>query len=71
MQQVDNTWLVAWNRTGALPVSRQKCLFDATKEAEKVLHHLVTMSPRDLMLQLLPSVMETVLRQLKERLERG
>ena len=36
MQQPGNTWLEAWQMAEALPVQRQKKLFDHTSEAEKV-----------------------------------
>lgn len=37
MQIPGNTWLEAWQMAQALPVSRQRRLFDDTKEAEKVI----------------------------------
>lgn len=37
-----NTWQKVWEQAQAVPVSRQKRLFDDTNEALKVLHYLET-----------------------------
>ena len=54
-----------------IPVDRQKQLFDATKEAEKVLHYLSSMSPSQLTLQLLPNLFEHAIVEMKKKLEIG
>ena len=54
-----------------IPVDRQKQLFDATKEAEKVLHYLSSMSPSQLTLQLLPNLFERTIVEMKKKLEIG
>ena len=37
MKLPDNIWVEAWNNAAAVPVRRQKRLFDDTKEAENVI----------------------------------
>jgi len=37
-----NTWQKVWEQAQAVPISRQKRLFDDTNEALKVLHYLET-----------------------------
>jgi Rab3 GTPase-activating protein catalytic subunit len=69
MQQEDSTWREAWSRAEPIPVKRQKKLFDATKEAEKVLHYLSSMTPSQLALQLIPNLFEHILVKMKEKLE--
>ena len=68
MRLPGNTWVEAWQRAEPVPVSRQKPLFDATQEAEKVLHRLSALSPAALVLQVLPSVLGSVLDSMRQHL---
>ena len=71
MQLPGNTWVEAWQRAEPVPVSRQKPLFDATQEAEKVLHRLAALSPAGLVLQLLPAVLSSVVGSMWRHLSGG
>ena len=71
MQLPGNTWVEAWQRAEPVPVSRQKPLFDATQEAEKVLHRLAALSPAGLVLQLLPVVMSSVVGSMRDHFSSG
>jgi Rab3 GTPase-activating protein catalytic subunit len=51
MNASGNDWRVTWNEATPLPVSRQKPLFDAVVQAEKVIHYLETISPSDFLKQ--------------------
>lgn len=45
MKDLGNTWHQLWSKAKAVPVSRQKPLFDAEKEGELALHFLETIPP--------------------------
>jgi len=45
MKEPGNTWHHLWSKAKAVPVSRQKPLFDAEKEGELALHFLETIPP--------------------------
>ena len=45
MTQEDNLWRKCWSESQALPVRKQKPIFQFVLEAEKVLHYLETISP--------------------------
>ncbi|XP_041356173.1 rab3 GTPase-activating protein catalytic subunit-like [Gigantopelta aegis] len=54
MQIPGNMWVEVWQSSRPVPARRQKRLFDDTKEAEKVLHFLVSLKPADVVIQLMP-----------------
>lgn len=54
MQIPGNMWSEVWQNARSVPASRQKRLFDDTKEAEKVLHFLSSLKPPQLAEHLLP-----------------
>ena len=60
----DSTWLHAWNETDSVPSRRQKRLFDDTKEAEKILLFLSTLSPSQLACLIFPNLLQASLDQL-------
>jgi len=47
MLQEGNIWRESWENAKPVPARRQKRLFDDTREAEKVLQFLATLSPGD------------------------
>ena len=51
MRAPGNIWCKFWNESLPTPVYDQKPLFNFTKEAEKALHYLETISPSDLINQ--------------------
>ena len=57
----DSTWLQAWRDTESVPAHRQKRLFDDTKEAEKVLQFLSTLSPSELACLIFPNLLQAAL----------
>ena len=50
----NNLWVTSWLAAKPAPVSRQKRIFDDTKEAEKVLHFLANLKPSEVAQLLLP-----------------
>lgn len=64
MQHPGNMWREAWDAAKAIPVSRQRRLFDYTKEAERVLHNLASFTLKDLILALLPNIIHCATSQL-------
>ena len=54
MQIPGNMWVEVWQSSQPVPARRQKRLFDDTKEAEKVLHFLVSLKPADVVVHLMP-----------------
>ncbi|XP_071942593.1 rab3 GTPase-activating protein catalytic subunit-like [Antedon mediterranea] len=56
-----NTWQEVWNQAKPCPAHRQRRLFDDTKEAEKVLHFLSSMTLGDLALHLIPVLIHSAL----------
>ena len=57
----DSTWLQAWRDTESVPAHRQKRLFDDTKEAEKVLQFLSTLTPSELACLIFPNLLQAAL----------
>lgn len=51
MSAPDNLWRSTWAQAPAVPAARQKPLFNADQEANKVLHHLENHSIIDLVEQ--------------------
>ena len=49
-----NLWVTSWASAKATPISRQKRIFDDTKEAEKVLHFLANLKPSEVAQLLVP-----------------
>ena len=68
MCQPDNMWVSSWEEARAVPIHRQKKLFDDTKEAEKVLHLLSGLTPGDLTVMLLPVLLHCAITALQKRL---
>lgn len=64
MQSEGNTWIEAWNSAKSVPVTRQKKLFDHTKEGEKVLHYLSSLSLSSLVQHCIPIIMHSAVAQL-------
>eukprot|EP01135_Chromosphaera_perkinsii_P008489 Nk52_evm57s1360 gene=Nk52_evmTU57s1360 len=58
MKQEGNIWIEMWNSAKAAPVLKQKPLFDFTKEAEKILHFMETISPCEFTREVLPILFE-------------
>ncbi|KAI6647584.1 Rab3 GTPase-activating protein catalytic subunit isoform X2 [Oopsacas minuta] len=57
----DSTWLQAWKDAESVPSSRQKRLFDDTKEAEKILQFFSTLSPSQLACLIFPNLLQVAL----------
>ena len=57
----NSTWIQAWTDSVPVPAKRQKRLFDDTKEAEKVLQFLSTLSPCQLSCFIFPSLLQSAL----------
>jgi hypothetical protein len=49
----EHLWQQMWETSAPVPVSRQKRLFDALQESEKVYHYMETLSPHELFHQML------------------
>jgi len=64
MQHPGNMWQEAWDSAKPTPVSRQKRLFDHTKEAERVLYSLASLTLSDLVLKLMPCLIHCATGQL-------
>ena len=60
-------WVETWESAAPLPAYRQKRLFNDTKEAEKVLHHLSGLSPMELSLMLIPSLLHEAILALQQK----
>ena len=54
MKHDGNIWSKSWNEAKPVPASKQKRLFDFTKEAEKVLHYLTSFSLESLVQHFMP-----------------
>ncbi|KAG1650112.1 Rab3 GTPase-activating protein catalytic subunit [Nymphon striatum] len=67
-----NIWRDVWENSKSVPARKQKRLFDDTKEAEKVLHYLSSMSPAQVALNLFPMLIHssliTIIRQCDKNL---
>ena len=60
--RIGNVWSEVWASAGAVPVRRQKRLFDERREAERVLHWLDTLPLAQLLLlHLFPSLLHLAL----------
>ncbi|XP_064389082.1 rab3 GTPase-activating protein catalytic subunit-like [Halichondria panicea] len=70
MLQPDNLWVEAWLSTTPLPAYKQKRLFDDTREAEKLLHFLAGLSPCQLALLLMPSLLHSAIATIMSRQEK-
>ena len=68
MRQPSNIWVTRWDEARPIPIHRQKRLFDDTKEAEKVLHHLAALTPGELTVMLLPVILHCSITALQKRL---
>lgn len=71
MQLPGNTWQEVWDTARPVPAHRQKRLFDDTKEAEKVLHYLISMSPAAIAKQLMPVLVHCALSQIIDDAYKG
>ncbi|CAF1582326.1 unnamed protein product [Adineta ricciae] len=60
MQLPDNLWTEVWQQARPIPVRRQKRLFDDGKEAEKILQKLSSLTPGEVLEQLIPVLLHTV-----------
>ena len=67
MQIPGNMWVEVWHSARPVPARRQKRLFDDTKEAEKVLHFLSGLRPRELVVHLLPMLVHASVLKLAEK----
>ncbi|DAZ93257.1 TPA: hypothetical protein N0F65_012350 [Lagenidium giganteum] len=54
-----NLWKQTWESSVALPVQRQKRLFDPVQESEKLYHYLEMMSPHEMFHQMLVGAITT------------
>ena len=50
----NNLWVTTWTAAKPAPISRQKRIFDDTKEAERVLHFLANLKPSEVAQLLIP-----------------
>ncbi|UJR36425.1 hypothetical protein I4U23_029148 [Adineta vaga] len=66
MQLPDNLWTEVWQQARPIPVRRQKRLFDDGKEAEKILQKLSTITPGEVLEQLIPVLLHTVYDRITE-----
>jgi len=58
-----NTWQKVWQQAQAVPVARQRRLFDDTNEALKVLHYLETRTMSEIYaLTLMPTLHTAILK---------
>uniref|UniRef100_A0A2R5LMV7 Rab3 GTPase-activating protein catalytic subunit n=1 Tax=Ornithodoros turicata TaxID=34597 RepID=A0A2R5LMV7_9ACAR len=71
MQLPGNTWQEVWDTARPVPAHRQKRLFDDTKEAEKVLHYLLSMGPASIASQLMPVLVHCALAQIVQKASKG
>lgn len=53
MSHPENMWFELWRSVEPLPASKQKLLFDHTREGEKVIHYLETLRPYQLLAQMI------------------
>ena len=67
MRQPHNLWREVWSVAEALPVHRQKKLFDDTREAEKVLHYLAGLKTAELGLLVLPVLVHSAIQALQDK----
>lgn len=65
----DNTWVQMWESAKPVPASRQKRLFDDTREAEKVLHFLDSRTVSQVAEMLLPVLGHVALSRVYEECE--
>lgn len=57
MMLPNNPWSTTWNSAQPVPAHRQKRLFDDTREAEKVLHYLISKRLGQVSELILPTLM--------------
>eukprot|EP00041_Stephanoeca_diplocostata_P034420 m.1172820 g.1172820 ORF g.1172820 m.1172820 type:complete len:1080 (+) comp24519_c0_seq30:287-3526(+) len=69
MSQPGNLWQTIWDEAEPRPVNRQRALFDATREALSAINYLTNIKPADLVLQLLPALLEAAEDALMEACE--
>ncbi|CAM4952153.1 unnamed protein product [Rotaria socialis] len=69
MQLPDNLWVEVWQQARPIPVRRQKRLFDDGKEAEKILQKLSSLSPGEILEQLIPVLLHTVYDRIAKEIE--
>ena len=67
MKQSGNTWQEAWSNSKAIPVTKQKLLFDYKTDAEKVLDYLTNLSLNQLSALLLPILTHSLTAQIKRQ----
>ncbi|XP_033104847.1 rab3 GTPase-activating protein catalytic subunit-like isoform X2 [Anneissia japonica] len=66
MKIAGNTWQEVWGQAKPCPAYRQRRLFDDTKEAEKVLHFLSSLTMGDLALHLMPVLIHAALKRVEQ-----
>ncbi|XP_064598105.1 rab3 GTPase-activating protein catalytic subunit-like [Liolophura sinensis] len=66
MQIPGNMWVEVWQSARAVPARRQRRLFDDTKEAEKVLHFLSALKPAEVVLHLMPMLIQSAILRIVE-----
>jgi Rab3 GTPase-activating protein catalytic subunit len=66
MQIPGNMWLEVWQSARPVPARRQRRLFDDTKEAEKVLHWLASLTIADVALRLMPMLVHSAISRLTQ-----
>lgn len=66
-----NMWQDLWDQARAVPAARQRRLFDDTKEAEKILHELLTMTPADIANVVFPAIIHASLERICEDVRKG
>jgi len=52
MSSKDSMWMQVWEKAAAIPLERQKPIFDPHTEGEKIIHYLETMSISELLSQI-------------------
>ncbi|CAF3682762.1 unnamed protein product [Rotaria sordida] len=69
MQLPDNLWVEVWQQARPIPVRRQKRLFDDGKEAEKILQKFSSLSPGEVLEQLIPVLLHTIYDRITNEIE--
>ncbi|CAF1416356.1 unnamed protein product [Adineta steineri] len=69
MQLPDNLWMEVWQQARPISVRRQKRLFDDGKEAEKILQKLSSLSPGEILEQLIPVLLHVVYDRITKNIE--
>lgn len=67
MQTTGNLWQEVWSSAKPIAARRQKRLFDFTKDAEKILHYLSSITLSDLVDLVFPVIMKSAIQQVLQK----